>query len=115
MSTFKITNITNLLGKRKPKYNTIIEIDYIDGMVKKIMKIKPGDTIFFTSSSLPLSVRRLRLKNLIAVAEISPEELNKRLIGNSSGIVKSNMPGNIIPSKTSNRQIEKKVNTKKEL
>jgi len=70
MSTFKIINITNLASKRDFKYNSILDIDYVDKMTKKIISIKPGDTAYLTIPSLPLSVHRLRVKNLITVDSI---------------------------------------------
>jgi hypothetical protein len=76
MSTYKITNITNLAGKRDLKYNSILDIDYIDEMTKKTIKVKPGNTIYLTVSTLPLSIHRLRVKGLITVTEIGLKELN---------------------------------------
>jgi len=77
MSTFKITNITNQAGKRDFKYNSILDIEYVDGMSKKTAKIRPGDTMFLTVSTLPLSVQRLKLQNLITVVQIDAAELAK--------------------------------------
>ena len=79
MGTFKITNITNLASKRDFKYNSILNIDYVDKMAKKIISIKPGDTAYLTISSLPLSVHRLRVKNLITVDEIDSIEFAKSM------------------------------------
>lgn len=76
MNTFKITNITNTLGKREYRYNSIIEFDYVDNMMNKKISIKPGDITYLTISSLPLSVHRLRINKLITVMEISAKELN---------------------------------------
>ena len=77
MNTYKITNITNLAHKRDVKYNSPINIEYIDNRVKKVATVKAGDTMFLTVHSLPLSVHRLRIKNLITISEVSPAELNK--------------------------------------
>ena len=79
MSTFKIINITNLASKRDFKYNSILDIDYVDKMTKKIISIKPGDTAYLTIPSLPLSVHRLRVKNLITVDEIDSIEFAKSM------------------------------------
>ncbi len=84
MSTYKITNVTNLAGKRDHKYNSILDIDYVDGMMKKTAKVKPGDSLYLTVSTLPLSVHRLRVKKLITVTEVSATELE--------GIVKKSQP-----------------------
>ena len=79
MSTYKITNITNLAGKRDFKFNSALDVEYVDDMVKKVVKIKPGDSIFLTTNSLPLSVHRLRVKGLVTVVQISQSELAKAM------------------------------------
>jgi hypothetical protein len=75
MGIYKITNISNLAGKRDFKYNAKLDIDYIDNMTKKIISIEPGKSVYLTIQSLPLSVHRLRVKNLITVSEINQSEL----------------------------------------
>ena len=79
MSTYKITNITNHAGKRDFKFNSVLDVEYVDDMVKKVVKIKPGDSIYLTTGSLPLSVHRLRVKGLITVVEIGAVELAKAM------------------------------------
>jgi hypothetical protein len=75
MGTFKITNITNTLGKRDVKYNTVLGIEYVDDMLKKTIKIKAGETVYLTMPSLPISAHLLRVKNLITVTEVSDSEI----------------------------------------
>ena len=75
MSTYKITNLTNLSGKREIKHNSIIDIDYVDSMVKKTINVKPGETVYLKIASLPLSIHKLRVKNFISVVEINDTEL----------------------------------------
>ena len=79
MNTYKITNTTNLLGKRDPKFNSITNIEYIDDRMKKIKTLKPSESVFLTVQSLPLSVRRLGIKKVIDIIEVSPAELNKSM------------------------------------
>ena len=79
MTNYKITNITNTAGKRDPKFNTTLNIDYVDSMVKKNITVKPGETIFLQINSLPLSVHSLRVKKLISVVEVSNNELKNSL------------------------------------
>jgi len=79
MSTYKITNITNLAGKRDFKFNSELDIDYIDNMVKKTVKLKPNESLYLTVESIPLSIHRLRVKNLIDVSAVSQEELDALL------------------------------------
>lgn len=79
MNTYKITNITNLVGKRDPKFNSVANIEYVDNRTKKVIALKAGDSVFLTVSSLPLSVHRLRIKKLIDIVEISAAELQKNM------------------------------------
>jgi hypothetical protein len=79
MNTYKITNITNTVGKRDFKYNSDLNIEYVDNMVKKSIKIRPNNSIYLTVSSLPLSVQKLRVKGLVTVSEIGATELAKTM------------------------------------
>ena len=78
MSIYKITNRTNLVGKRDFKFNSELDITVVENMVKRTMKLKPGDSVFLTVASLPLSVHRLRVKGLVTVVEVSPADLPKK-------------------------------------
>ena len=75
MNTYKITNITNTVGKREPKYNKIVNIDYVSNMQKKTTKINPGESIFLAISQLPLAVQGLRIGGFIEVMEVSETQL----------------------------------------
>ena len=79
MNTYKITNLTNQRGRRDSKYNSVVYIEYIDNRAKKVAKLKPGETVFLSVQSLPLSVHRLIIKNVITVSEVSAAELQKSL------------------------------------
>jgi len=79
MNTYKITNVTNLVGKRDPKFNSIANIEYIDNRTRKTITLKPSESVFLTVQSLPLSVHRLRIKKLIDIVEVSPAELQKSM------------------------------------
>jgi hypothetical protein len=76
MNIYKITNITDKLGKRDNNYNNILKISYVDEMVKKNIELKPNNTIYFKANSLPLSVQKFKIKNLVSVNEISEKEFN---------------------------------------
>ncbi len=89
MVTYKITNITNLAGKRDMKYNSVLDIEYVDSMIKKTIKVSPGDTVYLKISSLPLSVHRLRVKKLISVIEIDDNELKRTMNATKPPVVKS--------------------------
>jgi len=79
MNTYKITNITNLVGKRDSKFNSVVNIEYVDNRTKKTIVLKAGEDVFLTIQSLPLSVHRLRIKKLINVLEVSSVELKKSI------------------------------------
>jgi len=75
MNTYKITNITNTAGKRDFKFNSSLNVEYVDNMMKKTVAIKPGESLYLTVTSLPMSVHKLRVKNLVSVIEVSQSEL----------------------------------------
>lgn len=75
MNTYKITNITDKLGKRDVNNNSTLNISFVDEMIPKTIPLKPSDVMYFTGEYLPLSVHRLRVKNLVSVIEISEREL----------------------------------------
>jgi len=79
MNTYKITNTTNKVGKRDPKFNSVVNIEYVDNRTRKKIVLKAGQDVFLTVQSLPLSVHRLRIKKLIDIVEVSPAELKKKI------------------------------------
>lgn len=79
MNTYRITNITNKVGKREPNYNSVANIEYVDNRTRKTIALRAGDSVFLTVSSLPLSVHRLRIKKLIEIVEVSATELQKSM------------------------------------
>ena len=106
MNNYKITNITNQLGKRDANFNSILDIDYIDGMTKKIFKLTPNQTVFMKLVSLPISVHKMRIKNLVIVQEVNDatviNEMNKYVVVN-----------NIAPVTTSVKESEEAKQDKK--
>lgn len=79
MSTFKIVNITDTLGKRDPNYNSTLKIDYNDGMNRKTILLDPNKTTYLTIPSMPLSIHKMRMKKWIIVDEINKKELKKQM------------------------------------
>jgi len=79
MNTYKITNLTNTAGKRDMKFNSSIDVEYVDNMIKKTATIRPGESLFLTVHTLPLSVHKLRARNLVSVVEVSEKELVKTM------------------------------------
>jgi hypothetical protein len=77
MSTFKVTNRTSTRAKRDINFNSTLDIDFIDDMERKVIKLKPDETIYFTAKSLPLSLHKLRIKELVSVTEVSDSQLSK--------------------------------------
>lgn len=96
MKTYKITNVTNLFGKRDSQFNSVINIDYIDKRTRKVITLKPNETVYLTVQSLPLSVRKMNLKKMIDVIEVNLKSVEKKLI-----------------PKNKNKTVNKKINEKK--
>ena len=109
MKTFKITNVSNLAGKRDSKFNMSIDIEYVDNRTKKIIQLKAGETVFLTVGSLPLSTQRLRIKKLITIEEISLVEQNKlREKSKPQPITSPKSAKKVVFDKTGDSEIEKK-------
>ena len=79
MGNFRITNITDRLGKRDIHYNTELKIAYVDGMDRKELAIGPGETTYLVVPKMPISIHRMRIKNWIKVDEIGDRELKKEM------------------------------------
>jgi hypothetical protein len=114
MNTYKITNITNLAGKRDFKFNSELDIEYVDNMIKKVVKVKPNESIFLTVETLPLSVHRLRVKNLVTITEISKNELNALLESKKPKKAKVSTEEGDVNEETPKKSTKKKV-VKKEI
>ena len=111
MNTYKITNLTNLAGKRDFKFNSDLDIEFIDKMVKKTVKIKAGNSVYLTVDSLPMSVHKLRAKNLVSVTEISPKELEISMNETKSKTVQTNSD-DIKTTSPTESPIKKKITKK---
>jgi hypothetical protein len=108
MVTYKITNITSSLGKRNDNSNKTLVISFVDEMERKNVDLKPNETMFFTATSLPLSIQKYRMKGLVSVAEIDQKELNKEM----SGIKKQNINNDNVTNNTE-EEITTTTTTKK--
>ena len=75
MSIYKITNITDTLPKRDSKNNSKVIVSYVNNMMREEIEVKPKDIIYLTIQQLPLSIHRLRMKNLITVVEVHESDL----------------------------------------
>lgn len=112
MAIYKITNITNLAGKREANYNSSVDITYVDSMMKKTITIKPSETIFLQIYKLPISVQKLRVKKLVTVIEVSATELRnsmntgKPIIQLPKAVEQSNEEED---KKSAKRKAEKKI------
>lgn len=84
MSNYKITNITNSLGKRDLMYNSSVDVEYVSGLDKIKYILQPNETLYLKIDSLPLSVHKLRMKKFVIVSEIDSQtmasEYNKKNI-----------------------------------
>lgn len=108
MNTYKITNITNLSGKRDFKHNSPLEISYVNNLTTKKIIIKAGESIYLTAKTLPLSAHKLRVKNLITVVEVSKTEMANLLIKPTDKIEsKKNVKIKEKPTKAKKKEINK--------
>ena len=112
MNTYKITNITNLAGKRDFKFNSDLDIEFVDKMVKKTVKIKAGNSVYLTVDSLPMSVHKLRAKNLVSVTEISPKELEISMNETKSKTVQTKNEDDSKTTSSTELPIKKKITKK---
>ena len=80
MNVYKITNITNLLGKRDLNFNSTLKIKYVDEMRKKTVELKPQEVMFLSITNLPLSVHRLRIKKLVSVTQVANKEMVREMV-----------------------------------
>ena len=114
MSIYKITNITNLAGKRDFKFNSVLDIDYVDNMVKKTIKLKPNNEMFMNIQILPLSIQKLKAKGLIIDTEIGETEM-KKIIDKSKPKITNNNINDIEKIEDASQNISKKKVVKKEI
>lgn len=105
MNSYKITNITNQANKRDNIYNTIVEIEYVDNIIKKKVTIKPGEYIYLTLHKLPISVNKLQIKKMVTVLEVNANELNN--------VIKNSVKSEVIETQIKEEPFKKK-NVKKE-
>lgn len=77
MNTYKIINITDKLGKREMNSNSPLKIEYLDGMERKTMILKPNEEVYFTTNSLPISLHKYRVKGLVSISDVTDKELRK--------------------------------------
>jgi hypothetical protein len=109
MNIYKITNITNTAGKRDLRFNSTLDIEYVENMITKIIKIKPGETTYLNIPILPISVHKLRVSKLISVVEISESE-QSNIMNVGKPVVKNTV---VADEKTNANSIEKKKISKK--
>ena len=74
MSYYKITNITNKLGKRDVNKDAVLKIEYHVGFQKKFHDLTSNNVVVLSCRTLPMSVYGLRAKQLITVQEITENE-----------------------------------------
>ena len=106
MNIYKITNITNLSAKRDFKHNSPLEISYVDNLTLKKITIKAGKSIYLTVKSLPMSVRKLRVENLITVVEVSDAEFANLMNNEPKSKVRKKTPPKVTTKST---KIKKKI------
>lgn len=124
MNTYKIINLTYRLNKRDSNYNSVLNMEYVDQMERKVLKLMLNKTTYFTSVTIPLSLHKLRMKGLVSVTTLNEQELLK-LQKESSGKeiskpikeVPAKKVKKIVTSKSSVKSKQKKMSydTEKEM
>lgn len=111
MNTYKITNITNQLNKRDIQYSTNVNVQYVDKMIKKTLIVKPGESVFLSIEKLPISIYKLKIKNLILVSFVDAAEL-ENLMNKSKVMTDEKLDAVIeqsfIPKKKNKKEIDSK-------
>lgn len=75
MGIYKIKNITNLLNKRHLKFKSVLDIDYVDEMMNKTLKLGVGQTKYMNFIQKPISLQKLAMEGLVSVCEVSKKEV----------------------------------------
>lgn len=78
MAYYKITNITGLLNKRHPRFNTNQTVEFKDQIFTNKVELVPGMEIFVDCRYLPVSAQKLRNEHFISIIEIDKETYQKR-------------------------------------
>jgi len=78
MGYFKIKNITNSLPKRHVKKDSMVEIEYSGGFIKKSFKLNSGAEAYIEAGNLPISIHKLRMKGMISIVEVSKNDFYKK-------------------------------------
>jgi hypothetical protein len=112
MNIFKIINITILLNKRNPRFNSTLNIDYVENMNKKIIEIKPNETVYLNISSLPISLHKLRANKMVTVIEVAENELINAMSAGKPIVTNNDVLVETEQEKT--KHVEKKKNKKNE-
>jgi hypothetical protein len=113
MKTYKITNNSNLLGKRDPKYNSIVNVEYVDNRIKKNKILKAGESATLTVQTLPLAIHRLRIKKLVEITEVDVIPIPEPVKLESKILVKSKPITEQIPVYDEHDENIKKITQKK--
>lgn len=94
MANYKIKNITNSLDKRNPNFNIILDLDYVDNMLKKTIKIKPNQEVVMSLGLIPQNINHLRMNKMIIIEEINDFQVQK-ICTNQNSIQVNQVSSNI--------------------
>lgn len=114
MGYFKITNITNSLGKRHPRFNTTQVIE-TKGLFDSVQtNILPGTSIIVESDFLPVSAHQLRVKGYVIVQEINKNDYIKSMNAKEAQILaEAASVTSLEPAKVDDSKEKNKKNTVK--
>lgn len=104
MITYKITNITSTFNKRDVKFNSIVNIDYVDNMMQKHIKIMPNNVAYLTIGSLPIVVSKLSMSGVIDVVELTDKQFED-ISAEHKARTKPNITTTIRPPSTTTKPV----------
>lgn len=76
---YKIFNRTFRLDKRDADYNKTLYFDVPEGFHMKTYTIRPSQLIYMELSDIPISLRKLRMKGLITILQVTDDEYYNEL------------------------------------
>jgi hypothetical protein len=74
---YKIINVTSNLGKRHPKKNSTLNIQYGNGFQLMEKKLAPGSEMFIICNHLPKNIQKLSLEKLVIINRVTENEYKR--------------------------------------
>lgn len=109
---YKILNNTFNLKKRDSNYKKDLYFEYIDGFDMKKVTIKPSQLVYMEFNSLPISLRKLMLKGLVSVLQVTDDEYYSELNKHNKILLKNKIKNKENLKEKNVRQTTKKYTKK---